>query len=56
MTCIILDAHTSFDIILIVHTSRSHYYADLCKVYPDVKVVHAEGQAPSGSNSWPEVK
>lgn len=32
-----------------------HYYSDLCTIYPGIKVVHAQGQVPTGSNTWPEV-
>jgi hypothetical protein len=34
---------------------HSHFYSDLCTIYPGIKVVHAQGQVPSGSTSWPEV-
>lgn len=32
-----------------------HYYSDLCTIYPNIKVVHAQGQIPIGSNTWGEV-
>jgi Malectin domain len=43
LTLLFIDIHTR------------HYYSDLCTIYPGIKVVHAQGQVPTGSNTWPEV-